>query len=141
MLIALVLILACNKAGQEYTPEKAEQEIREAEQEFAEMVANEGIAEGFIAFAAEDAVLKRGDSLIIGKPGIADFLQAQPTQPATLQWTPDHVEVSASGDLGYTYGRYTYAYKDSLGNEKSMTGIFHTVWKKQEDGSWKYVWD
>jgi ketosteroid isomerase-like protein len=31
--------------------------------------------------------------------------------------------------------------KDSVGNKKDFKGIFHTVWKKQKDGSWKYVWD
>ena len=30
---------------------------------------------------------------------------------------------------------------NALGNENSMEGIFHTVWKRQEDGSWKFVWD
>jgi len=44
-------------------------------------------------------------------------------------------------DLEKEYGKYSYSIIDSTGTEISSNGIFHTVWKKQPDGSWKYVWD
>ena len=31
--------------------------------------------------------------------------------------------------------------KDSTGKTNENRGAFHTVWKKQKDGSWRYVWD
>lgn len=46
-----------------------------------------------------------------------------------------------SGDLAYTYGKYNFSALSTNGEKISSTGIFHTVWKKQDDGSWKYVWD
>jgi ketosteroid isomerase-like protein len=49
--------------------------------------------------------------------------------------------VSACGDLGYTWGSYTFTATDSLGATHRSEGIFHTVWKRQPDGSWKFVWD
>ena len=58
-----------------------------------------------------------------------------------LTWKADFVDVSASGDLGYTYGEYTYTYKDEAGNTLSEKGIFHTVWKRQKNGDWRFVWD
>lgn len=57
-------------------------------------------------------------------------------------WKPDTVIVAESGELVYTYGKYEHLEKDSVGNLKiSSSGIFHTIWKKQKDGSWKFVWD
>ncbi|MEI9943504.1 MAG: DUF4440 domain-containing protein [Chitinophagaceae bacterium] len=58
-----------------------------------------------------------------------------------MTWTPDFIEVSENGDLGYTFGKYTWSTKDSAGQAQEYKGVFHTVWKKQEDGQWKYVWD
>jgi ketosteroid isomerase-like protein len=57
-------------------------------------------------------------------------------------WNPDTVIVAERGELVYTYGKYEHLEKDSVGNLKiSSSGIFHTIWKKQKDGSWKFVWD
>jgi len=58
-----------------------------------------------------------------------------------LLWKPEFVELSKSGDLGYTYVEYVFLKKDSSGNTIESKGIFHTVWKKQSDGKWKFVWD
>jgi hypothetical protein len=57
-----------------------------------------------------------------------------------LSWTPDFIGVSDCGTLGYTYGKYVFSIKDSSGNSIDQTGIFHTVWKKQNK-EWRYVWD
>jgi len=43
--------------------------------------------------------------------------------------------------MGYTYGKYIWSSTDPAGKPITFNGIFHTVWKKQPDGSWKYVWD
>ena len=119
------------------------EEILKAEREFAAMASNTGIAEAFTAFAAEDAVLERNDSLIVGRKSIRDlFLKRNSSERNhSLSWEPDFVDVSESGDLGYTYGKYNYIVTDSTNNIEKTTGIFHTVWKRQKDGSWKHVWD
>jgi ketosteroid isomerase-like protein len=58
-----------------------------------------------------------------------------------VTWKPDFVDVSKDGEMAYTYGKFTWTFIDSLGNKNNFKGLFHTVWKKQKDGSWKYVWD
>ena len=60
---------------------------------------------------------------------------------AKLEWIPDFVDVSASGDLGYTYGKYTITTIDSIGQTIKRGGIFQTIWKRQPDGRWRFVWD
>ena len=67
--------------------------------------------------------------------------QASKLMDENLSWKPDFVDVSASGDLGYTYGHFTYSYTDSTGTIMESSGVFHTVWKRQADGSWLFVWD
>jgi ketosteroid isomerase-like protein len=43
--------------------------------------------------------------------------------------------------MAYTYGSYIFTTIDASGNKQESRGKFHTVWKKQADGSWKFVYD
>lgn len=139
--IASITLASCNMGKTDKT-EQYKMEIVAAEKAFAEMVKEKGIKEGFLFFAADSAAVRRGDELHKGKEAL-NTLYGNPSnlQGAVLKWTPDFVDVSASGDLGYTYGKYYYSGTDSFGKKVESTGIFHTVWKRQPDGSWKFVWD
>lgn len=122
--------------------EKWKKEIADTEKAFATMAQEKGLSFAFLHFAAEDAVLNRNDSLLMGKTAIANWFEQQPMTPgATLTWSPDYIDVSSSGDLGYTYGRYLFGMTGPDGQKVQRRGVFHTVWKRQTDGSWKYVWD
>lgn len=114
-------------------------EIITTEIQFSDMAKKEGMNIAFLNFVADDGVLLRNDKLIKGKDSIKQFMKNSSSRG--LSWKPDFVDVSTSGDLGYTYGKYLFKYKDSLGNDKTSEGIFHTVWKKQPDNTWKFVWD
>ena len=116
-----------------------EKEVLQAEKDFAAMVSREGIHKAFVAFADEDAVLMRKEKLITGKAAIDSLYTGQDAKG--LSWIPDAVHVSGAGDMAYTYGKYSYTYTDEEGKEQVSEGIFHTVWKRQIDGTWKYVWD
>lgn len=60
----------------------------------------------------------------------------------TLKWEPFVSIVSTSGDMAYNYGPYRYTVADTdRGSKKESFGYFCTVWKKQEDKSWKFVFD
>ncbi|MDX1477356.1 MAG: nuclear transport factor 2 family protein [Saprospiraceae bacterium] len=142
LFVAGAVISGC--ASPAPSPEQMEQwenEIRQAEADFAAMAASEGIGAAFAAFAADDAALLRGGTVIEGKTQIAAFYAERDNPDATLTWTPDFVRVSEAGDMAYTYGPYTYSAPDSTGQAVRSTGIFHTVWQRQADGTWKYVWD
>ncbi|MCY1723506.1 nuclear transport factor 2 family protein [Prolixibacteraceae bacterium Z1-6] len=136
-------MFACQTDDKKTSTEKWKAEIIATEEKFAEMAAREGIAKAFLTFAADDAVLMRNDSVIIGKKSIQQSFKNTNSEPGSvsLTWQPDFVDVSSSGDLGYTYGKYVYSVTDSLGLKTSSKGIFHTVWKRQPDGKWRFVWD
>ncbi len=141
-IVVLVLFFSSCSSDNANEIERWKQEIIETESAFAEMAKKEGIPKAFVNFAADDAAVLRGEDLIVGKDALRASYENRPSsEDVTLAWTPDFVDVSSSGDLGYTYGKYTYTSTDSLGNVQSNEGIFHTVWKRQADGTWKFVWD
>ena len=130
--------LACNSGK---SPEALRQEVQDAERAFAEMAASAGVPEAFLAFAAEDVVLMRGNTLLHGKEEMQAYFAAGTLRDVRLQWEPAFVDVSKAGDLAYTYGPYTFSARDTSGAPVESTGFFHTVWKRQKDGTWKFVWD
>lgn len=123
--------------------EKWKQEVITTEHNFLKMAEEKGISEAFQAYAADDAVLMRNDTIIKGKNNLKAFLSKynNPNLEQSLKWEPDFVDVSSSGDLAYTYGNFILTYKDSLGKKVENKGIFHTVWKRQPNQEWKFVWD
>ncbi|MFH4965791.1 nuclear transport factor 2 family protein [Gaetbulibacter sp. M235] len=135
----ILLGFSCQQKPNKETIESWKNEIIDAELNFCKTAEKEGMNVAFLAFVADDGILLRNDKLIKGKDNIKVYLKNSNTKG--LSWKPDFVDVSSSGDLGYTYGSYTFKYKDSLGNDLENKGVFHTVWKRQQDGSWKFVWD
>ena len=105
------------------------------------MAQEEGLIKAFEFFAAEDGVIRRNKKIIKGKKAIADWYTQDVRPNETLTWKPSFVDVSQSGDMAFTYGDFTFTYFDSLGTKKENKGIFHTVWKRQSDGTWRFVWD
>src|SRR5579884_1338228 len=109
--------------------------LLEMERQFAKATAERG-GEGFASFFAADAVTfpKNGK--------IATGIPKATWKPEELQltWQAVKAEVSASGDLGYTYGYYQMRSHTAQG-EVSREGKYTTIWRKQPDGSWKVVLD
>jgi ketosteroid isomerase-like protein len=121
--------------------DKYENEILNTEKAFTQLAKEKGLKIAFSTYASEEAVLFRENKLIKGKRAIGDYFKKWPWRNVQLAWTPDFVSVAASGDLGYTYGKYTFEGTDESGELKQFSGIFHTVWKREADGEWRYVWD
>lgn len=136
------LLLSCN--NQEAIQKKqdaAKEEILQTEKAFEKMAAEEGLKIAFTHYGASDAVINRNDSLHIGLAAIASFYARPAKGTIQLHWTPDFVTVASSCDMGYTYGKYVFRITDAAGKTNEYKGIFHTVWKKQPDGAWRFVWD
>lgn len=136
-LITLIILISCS------TSTKIEQwknDIVATEKAFNDMAKEKGLKAAFLYFAADDAVLSRGGKILQRSEFEAYFDESQFVQ-TQLQWKPDFVDVSASGDLGYTYGSFTFQGIRETGDTLKTDGIFHTVWRRQYDGSWRYVWD
>lgn len=141
-ILLIPVILLFSGCGPSKSKEEIKKEIFQAEKAFEKMTSEKGIAEAFYYFADKDAVIKReNDTLIKGSENIKIYYEKKALKDAVVNWTPDFIDISESGDLGYTYGKYTWKIKDTVGNIVEYKGVFHTVWKRQKDNSWKYVWD
>ena len=135
------LTVSCNKKPIPDLSAKAKEEILKAEKDFAASAAQNGVSAAFLEYAAENAVISRSDTTIRGKVAIKAYMESNAVDDMKLEWDPEYVDAAKSGELGYTYGPYRFSAKDSEGNPIESKGTFHTVWKKQEDGKWKFVWD
>ena len=107
--------------------QQAKEEILNAEEEFAKMAKEQGVNKAFEAYAAENGVIARNDEIIQGREAIRNYFEASSFTEVVLQWKPDFVDASASGDLGYTYGKFDFSGKDAEGNPINATGIKQNV--------------
>jgi len=117
--------------------ETARAALLSVDREFSKTSADQGAREAFLSYAAKDVRLFRNDHFpFVGKTAAADALA--PTT-AEWTWTPSFAGVSASGDLGYSYGIYELREKSGAGSVCER-GNYARVWKKV-DGAWKLVVD
>ena len=138
LLLPALLIASCQQPDKE----EIKKEIFQAEKAFEKMTEEKSIAEAFYYFADDSAVIKReNDTLIVGKENIRKYYGNSDDQNTTVNWTPDYIDVSDDNTLAYTYGKYVWKIKNQEGLVTEYKGVFHTVWKKQKEGHWKYVWD
>jgi ketosteroid isomerase-like protein len=117
----------------------ATKDLIKLDKEFSELSRERGMKYAFLEYAADSAVLlQRNVWPVVGKKAISAAFEAFSDSGFMLTWEPLDADMSKSGDFGYTYGLYTsYIKADS-----SVTrGKYVTIWKKQSDGSWKYVLD
>jgi ketosteroid isomerase-like protein len=115
--------------------------LRQLEGEFMKAAAERG-STGYMSYYADDSVeLPNGGPIIEGKISIAKGMGFLDQKDNRLTWTPVGADISASGELGYTFGTYEFQSKDKDGKPAVDHGKYTSIWKKQKDGSWKVVLD
>jgi len=141
LIVGIIFLPACQKETSQQDIEKWKAEVVATEKAFNDMAQEKGLVEAFAFYAADDGVIRRSKKIVAGKEEIREWYEKDVRPNETLTWAPTFVDVSKSGDLAYTYGDYTFTHYDSLGTVLQNKGIFHTVWKRQADGEWRFVWD
>lgn len=111
------------------------------EEAFSQTSEKEGFHTALKTFMAPQATkLVEGHHPLIGSDSIARVLDSQPDTAIVMTWKARHAEIAASGDLGYTWGDWILRKKHPQAGDTAY-GNYFTVWKKQADGSWKWVLD
>lgn len=101
----------------------------------------QGCGAAFASWFAEDGVtLANGKAPVIGRAAIASSANWRP-ENYHLSWTPTGGQLSADGQMGYTWGTYQGVSKDAHGKPVITAGRYMTIWKKQSDGTWKVALD
>jgi ketosteroid isomerase-like protein len=111
--------------------------VVEAEHAFAQHSIDHGMKPAFIAYAAPDGVIVNRSGPV---NAIETWKQREPAPTGLLTWWPTYADVSRAGDMGWTTGPFEFREK-STDEKPADTGHFFTVWRKQGDGSWKWVLD
>lgn len=131
-LIALTLPLAILAAPvQAQTADAAP--VVAAERAFAADFPAMGLAGSFSKWSTPDAVIITGGQARTSSELFADAPQTrQPGEPL-IEWWPVFAGISMSGDLGFTTG--------PAAQDGNRYGHYFTVWKRQPDGQWRWVYD
>ncbi len=120
-------------------PVAARSELLALEGEFLKAVAVHGYRDGYLGYLAEYARIHRnGVEPVTGKVPAGEFLAGLKVK--VTAWEAIDGGVAASGELGYTYGRYelTPMEGSTAAVEK---GYYTRVWKRDSAGVWRIVAD
>lgn len=133
---AIVVLLALCVIAQ---GQSALQEMVKTEQAFSKMAEEKNTRDAFMAFIADDGLLFRPGA-VNGKKWMIEHPVPPSDKKPLLAWQPAYAGMAASGDMGFTTGPWEA--KADIKDEKPQGyGHFVTVWKKQADGTWKFVVD
>jgi ketosteroid isomerase-like protein len=107
--------------------------VRAREIAFAKTMADRDHA-AFATFIAEEAIFY-GETALHGRKAVVDgWKRLYDGKDAPFSWTPDRVEVVASGTLALSSG--------PVFDPKGVrTGTFVTTWRLDPDGEWRVVLD
>jgi ketosteroid isomerase-like protein len=142
LLLAVALVVPFTAfAAEKPAKEKLKAEVAKMEDAFCAMAQEKGLLAAFQFFAAPDvAFLDTDPRKYRGAEAVAKRIG--PDQPGVkLTWSATFTDVSDDGTLGYNYGRYESRRAGPDGNEVVRGGWFLTIWKRQPDGTWRYVMD
>jgi ketosteroid isomerase-like protein len=129
LILSLIPLLS---VGAVHAQVRDPREVVAAERAFAADSGPLGVAGSFNKWSAPTAV-------VIGREGATPVREAyppdRPRDPGepSLAWWPNFAGVARSGDLGFTTG--------AVERGGARAGHYFTVWRRQADGGWKWVYD
>jgi uncharacterized protein (TIGR02246 family) len=154
IVICILLLAACTRNASP-TPESAkagstkpaasraeeEASLRSTDIAWSE-AAGKRDAEAVAGFMTDDgSTLPPNEPILTGKDAVRkgwqDMLSLKDSE---VKWEPTQVQVSQSGDMGFTTGTYTLTFTDSSGSKVYDKGKYLVMWKKV-DGKWKCYLD
>lgn len=131
--LILIFIISCAKMK----PAANAEVLLDADLAFSDYSAKHGIQKAFIEFAHDSVVLlKPGRMPIEGLQSLVDSYKGRSDSNRLLTWKPIKALIAESGELGYTYGVWTF-----IAANDTSKGTYLTIWKKNNKGEWKYIAD
>lgn len=120
---------ACASAPSAEAPSAAP--VIAAERAFAADAAQRGWAAAFRRYAAADAITLSPDPVNAHE----QLATVEGDGETTLDWRPAYAGVARSGDFGFTTGPFQFRGREGI------VGHYFTVWKRQPNGDWKWIFD
>ena len=107
-----------------------------ADKVFAQASGEKGL-EAWLVVMAPNVRVFPGDAIVEGFDKVKALYERDKFDPKPLQWVPVGAEVSASGDMGYTYGTWARKVKNAKGETICLAGKYVTVWTRAKGGPWQ----
>jgi ketosteroid isomerase-like protein len=108
------------------------QSLRDADRAFSEAAHARGLAGAAREHMRDDGRLHRNGLMpIVGREAIDRYLR---NHPGRFTGSGMFADVSAAGDLGYTYGRYEVTREDA-----SEKGYYARLWTRDSGGAWRIL--
>ena len=138
VIVAAVLFVACNVGVR---LERDRQELAAADRAFSDATSERGV-DGWVEYFADDGLMVIEGGLVTGHDSIRALMGPSLADTNySMTWEPVEADVSAGRDLGYTRGRYLSQRRLEGGLTVTRRGTYVTIWKRQDDRSWKVVLD
>jgi ketosteroid isomerase-like protein len=127
------MLSACASGGSlRGDPAAAAEEVRQTEIAFAKSMADRDF-NAFTSHLSKDAVFFSGTRVEHGSNEVSATWKPFFKGAAPFSWSPDHVEVLASGDLALSTGPVT-------ANGK-LVARFNSIWRLEAPHTWRIVFD
>ncbi len=137
-LLACVVFMTMPAMAQTAGQTHPAQAVMDADRAFAAKAQEIGVGKAFSLFA-EPRVHMLNDP-VPGSDGAELYKLFDPQM--VLQWEPVDGAISNDGTLGYTWGKATRYRTAADGKREELPpSRYVTIWRKQADGSWKFLAD
>jgi len=124
-----------------WAPPPDPSELIEADRLFYEDTRERG-ADGWAAWFEDQGRMYREVGYAAGREAIREaMIPTFADSSVELRWAADTAVVAASGELGYTFGRWQLVLKTAAGDSVAGRGNYVTIWQRQSDGTWKVAAD
>jgi len=113
------------------------QVLMDADIAFSDYSVKNGYQKAFVEFAHDSVVLLKPNQMpIVGKQSLIDSYKGRNDSNIVLTWKPAKALIAQSGELGYTYGFWTFVAQNDTSH-----GTYLSIWKKNAMGEWKFIVD
>ena len=137
-----VVVGACQKQAAQSDPAGAQKAIQADEKKWNDDFKSKSL-EGLLSHYAGDAYMATPGGAADGSTAIRQaYTNALADHYFSVNFASDKIDVAGSGDLAYSRGHYSETHQDPKTHQVvSESGSYLTVYRKQDDGSWKAVAD
>jgi len=133
LILVILILFSCTEKKSVADPKV----LLDADIAFSDYSVKQGIQKAFIEFADDSVVLLKPKRMpIVGKLSLIKSYEGKSDSGVVLTWRPAKAIIAESGELGYTYGFWTF-----IAQKDTSRGTYLTVWKKDTNGQWKYIAD
>jgi ketosteroid isomerase-like protein len=127
----LVALVTVTSAQSQLPPARDAAPVIAVEREFAADGAARGWAAAFRRYHAPEGIVLQPDPI---KAAIT-LAKVEGDGANTLLWRPAYAGIARSGDFGFTTGPV------QIRGQEGIRSHYFTIWRKQTDGSWKWIFD